>query len=115
MGSELDCLRGRTPSKYESGQARSHRDHEPQFRRDVEDRRAAGRRPNARHHGSSACHYDPEKYNFANAIRISKEVGYKGLFSIETASNDGPDPHAATKTILDELNDTCAGETTRIS
>jgi hypothetical protein len=53
--------------------------------------------------GSSHCHYDPEKYDFANAIRISKEVGYKGLYSIETASNNGPDPHAATKLILDEL------------
>ncbi len=30
--------------------------------------------------GSSHCHYYPERYNEANAIKISKEVGYKGLY-----------------------------------
>jgi hypothetical protein len=53
--------------------------------------------------GSSHCHYNPERYNEADAIRISKEVGYKGLFSIEAGANNGPDPYAAVQTILDEL------------
>jgi len=53
--------------------------------------------------GSSHCHYDPERYNEANAIRISKEAGYKGLYSIEAVAANGPDPYAAVQTILDEL------------
>jgi hypothetical protein len=53
--------------------------------------------------GSSHCHYNPERYNEANAIRISKEVGYKGLYSIEASANNGPDPYAAVQAILDEL------------
>ncbi|HXK05412.1 MAG TPA: TIM barrel protein [Verrucomicrobiae bacterium] len=53
--------------------------------------------------GSSHCHYDPGRYSEANAIRISKEVGYKGLYSIEAAANNGPDPYVAVQTILDEL------------
>jgi len=53
--------------------------------------------------GSSHCHYNPERYSEANAIKISKEVGYKGLYSIEAGANNGPDPYAAVQTILDEL------------
>jgi hypothetical protein len=53
--------------------------------------------------GSSHCHYNPERYNEANAIKISKEIGYKGLYSIEASANNGPDPYAAVQTILDEL------------
>ena len=53
--------------------------------------------------GSSHCHYDPDRYNEANAIRISKEAGYQGLYSIEASANNGPDPYAAVQTILDEL------------
>jgi len=53
--------------------------------------------------GSSHCHYNPERYNEANAIKIAKEVGYKGLYSIEASANNGPDPYAAVQTILDEL------------
>jgi sugar phosphate isomerase/epimerase len=53
--------------------------------------------------GSSHCHYNPERYNEADAIRISKEVGYKGLYSIEAGANNGPDPYTAVQTILDEL------------
>jgi hypothetical protein len=53
--------------------------------------------------GSSHCHYNPERYSEGDAIRISKEVGYKGLFSIEAGANNGPDPYAAVQTILDEL------------
>ena len=53
--------------------------------------------------GSSHCHYDPERYSEADAIQISKEVGYEGLFSIEATVNKGPDPYTAVQIILDEL------------
>jgi hypothetical protein len=53
--------------------------------------------------GSSHCHYNPERYSEAAAIKISKEVGYKGLYSIEAGANNGPDPYIAVQTILDEL------------
>ena len=54
--------------------------------------------------GSSHCHFNPAQYSEADAIRISKEAGYKGLFSIEAeASVNGPDPYVSVQTILDEL------------
>jgi len=53
--------------------------------------------------GSSHCHYNPERYDEAHAIQISKEAGYKGLYSIEASANNGPDPYVAVQTILDEL------------
>lgn len=54
--------------------------------------------------GSSHCHYNPEKYDEAKAIQISKELGYKGLYSIEANSAlNGPDPYKAVETILAEL------------
>ena len=53
--------------------------------------------------GSSHCHYNPERYSEVDAIKISKEVGYKGLYSIEAGANNGPDPYTAVQTILDEL------------
>jgi hypothetical protein len=53
--------------------------------------------------GSSHCHYNPERYNEAAAIQISREVGYKGLYSIEASANNGPDPYVAVETILGEL------------
>ena len=53
--------------------------------------------------GSSHAHYDPTSYSEANAIKISKEVGYKGLYSIEASARNDPDPYKAVKIILDEL------------
>lgn len=53
--------------------------------------------------GSSHCHYDPDRYSESDAIAISKGVGYKGLYSIEAVSSNGPDPYAAVQIILDEL------------
>lgn len=53
--------------------------------------------------GSSHAHYAPERYSEADAIKISKEVGYKGLYSIEAGRNNGPDPYAAVQSIVDEL------------
>jgi hypothetical protein len=40
------------------------------------------------------------RFDFANAIRISKEMEFKGVYSLETG---GPDPYAAAQTVLDEL------------
>ena len=53
--------------------------------------------------GSSHCHYAPERYSEADALKIAKEVGYKGLLSVETGRNNGSDPYAATQTILEAL------------
>jgi len=53
--------------------------------------------------GSSHVHYDPKRYSEAHAIGISKELGYKGLYSIEATAANGPDPYAAVQTIIDEL------------
>jgi hypothetical protein len=53
--------------------------------------------------GSSHAHYDPERYSEANAIGIAKQVGYKGLYSIEATSANGPDPYLAVQTIIGEL------------
>ena len=52
--------------------------------------------------GSSHAHYAPERYSEADAIKISKEVGYTGLYSIEAVKANGPEL-AAVQTIVDEL------------
>jgi hypothetical protein len=53
--------------------------------------------------GSSHVHYNPARFNEANAINISKEVGYKGLYSIEASAINGPDPYTRVQIILEEL------------
>jgi len=53
--------------------------------------------------GGSHFRYDPQLYNEANAMKISKEVGYKGLYSIEASASNGPDPYAAVQSILDAM------------
>ncbi len=53
--------------------------------------------------GSSHVHYAPGRWNLADAIQISKEVGYKGIDAIEASANNGPDPYARTQVILDAL------------
>ena len=40
------------------------------------------------------------RFDFANAIRISKEMRFKGVYSIEAG---GPDPYAKVQTVLDAL------------
>ena len=70
-----------------------------------EESRAAGLRVMyAMTSGNSHAHYAPDRYDEAKAIGIAKEVGYKGLFSIETsARNNGPDPYAAVQSVRDAL------------
>ena len=53
--------------------------------------------------GSSHAHYAPDRYSEADAVKISKEVGYKGLYSIETVRSNGPDPYAAVQVVVNEL------------
>jgi hypothetical protein len=53
--------------------------------------------------GSSHAHYEPARFNEAHAIGISKEAGYKGLYSIEATNANGPDPYVAVQSIIDEL------------
>ena len=51
--------------------------------------------------GTTHCAVDAAKYSFANAIKISKDAAYKGLYAIGTGG--AADPYAATKAVLDEL------------
>jgi hypothetical protein len=44
--------------------------------------------------------WNPERFNFATAIRISKEMGFKGVYSMETG---GPEPYAMQQQLLDYL------------
>lgn len=69
-----------------------------------EESRAAGLRVMyAMTAGNSHAHYAPDRYDEAKAIGISKEVGYKGLFSIETGRNNGPDPYQNVQMVRDAL------------
>jgi sugar phosphate isomerase/epimerase len=43
---------------------------------------------------------NPARFDFAKAIGISKEMGFQGVYSLETG---GPDPYAAAQTVLDAL------------
>ncbi|MGA3096144.1 MAG: TIM barrel protein [Bryobacteraceae bacterium] len=53
--------------------------------------------------GSSHIKHIPDKFSTAEAIEISKEAGYKGIFTIEERGTNGPDPYAAVQTIVDVL------------
>ena len=44
--------------------------------------------------------WNPERFNFATAIRISKEMDFKGVYSMETG---GPEPYAMQQQLLDYL------------
>ena len=53
--------------------------------------------------GSSHLQYNPKRWDEAKVLRIAKEVGYKGLFSIEAVPEaNGRDPFQAVQSILDE-------------
>jgi sugar phosphate isomerase/epimerase len=53
--------------------------------------------------GSSHFKHLPEKYDTVESIKISKEAGYKGIFSIEDFSRNSADPYAPVQTIRDIL------------
>jgi hypothetical protein len=53
--------------------------------------------------GSSHVKHIPDKFSTPEAIKISKEAGYKGLFTIEASPANGPDPYVAVQTIRDVL------------
>lgn len=53
--------------------------------------------------GSSHVHYAPERWSLPDAIAISKEVGYTGIYAIEAAARNGQDPYVVTQTVLDAL------------
>jgi hypothetical protein len=54
-------------------------------------------------HGNTHVKLAPERFDFAKAVGISKELGYKGLYSIEAGRNVAPDPFQAVQIVLDEL------------
>jgi len=52
--------------------------------------------------GSSHLQYNPKRWDETKVIQILKEVGYKGLFSIEAIPEaNGRDPYKAVQSILD--------------
>jgi sugar phosphate isomerase/epimerase len=53
--------------------------------------------------GSSHVHYAPDKWSLHDALQIAKEVGYKGLFSVESGANNGPDPESRVQTVIDAI------------
>jgi hypothetical protein len=54
-------------------------------------------------HGNTHVKLSPERFDFAKTVAISKEMGYKGLYSIEAGRNVAPDPFQAVQIVLDEL------------
>jgi hypothetical protein len=44
--------------------------------------------------------WNPEKFDFAKVVQISKEMNFKGVYSLETG---GPEPYARVQTLLDRL------------
>jgi len=53
--------------------------------------------------GSSHAHYAPERWSLHDTIQISKELGYKGIWSVEAGGNNGPDAYSQAQTIVDAL------------
>lgn len=53
--------------------------------------------------GSSHIKHIPDKFSTPEAVRIAKEAGYKGLFSIEASRRNDPDPYKAVQSIRDVL------------
>jgi hypothetical protein len=54
-------------------------------------------------HGNCHVKLNPARFDLPKAIDLSKELGYKGLYSIEAGRNNDPDPYKAVQMILDEL------------
>jgi sugar phosphate isomerase/epimerase len=54
-------------------------------------------------HGNTHVKLAPERFDFAKAVAISKEMGFKGLYSIEASRTVAPDPFQAVQIVLDQL------------
>jgi len=54
-------------------------------------------------HGVTHVKLNRERFDFAKAVGISVEMGYRGLYSIEANSIVAPDPFEAVKIVLAEL------------
>jgi len=54
-------------------------------------------------HGNSHVKLAPERFDFAKAVNISKELGYQGIYAIEAGRNLAPDPFQAVQIVLDAL------------
>jgi hypothetical protein len=52
---------------------------------------------------AGSCHirHTPEKFDTGEAIRIARQKGYSGIYTIETVPANGRDPYAALRTVLD--------------
>jgi hypothetical protein len=66
--------------------------------------RAAGLRALLQVSGGG-CHVQlhPQRFELAAAMKIAREAGYKGIFGVQSGAHNSPDPHAATKMVLDEV------------
>jgi hypothetical protein len=51
------------------------------------------------------CHarLNPAKFNLGTCMQISRETGFKGLYSIETETYNGVDPYRAVQNVLDAV------------
>jgi len=70
---------------------------------DNESRMAALRMMYAMTAGSSHVKHFPGKLEAAEAIRLSKELGYNGIYTIEERGYNGSDPYTGVQTVLDLL------------
>jgi sugar phosphate isomerase/epimerase len=55
------------------------------------------------HRGNVHVKIDETHQDFKSAIALSKELGYKGLYSIEATTNVSPDPYEATQKVYEAL------------
>jgi hypothetical protein len=53
--------------------------------------------------GNSHVKLNPQRYDLPAALALTKELGYKGLYSIEAGSSMGPDPYDNVQRIYDVL------------
>jgi hypothetical protein len=53
--------------------------------------------------GSSRVTHAPEKFDTGDAIKMAKEAGYNGVFSITASARNSSDPYAPVQTVLDIL------------
>ena len=53
--------------------------------------------------GSSHVKHLPDKFSTPEAIKISKEAGYTGVYTIEERGFNSPDPYVGVQTVVDVL------------